>query len=93
MKGFDQTLVREVHTSFSQDQTHFDERIDVARQSFVCLAGVHVHQLAAQVWWSWVGYSWLTSVIDPEEGVVRLAIFASMAAFLVAALCLSLIHI
>jgi low temperature requirement protein LtrA len=39
------------------------------------------------LWWSWVGYSWLTSVIDPEEGVVRLAIFASMAALLVAALC------
>jgi low temperature requirement protein LtrA len=39
------------------------------------------------LWWSWVGYAWLTSVIDPEEGVVRLVIFASMAALLVAALC------
>jgi low temperature requirement protein LtrA len=39
------------------------------------------------LWWSWVGYSWLTSVVDPEEGTVRLAIFAAMAAFLVAALC------
>jgi low temperature requirement protein LtrA len=39
------------------------------------------------LWWSWVGYSWLTSVVDPEEGAVRLAIFASMAALLVAALC------
>jgi len=39
------------------------------------------------LWWSWVGYAWLTSVIDPEEGVVRLVIFAAMAAFLVAALC------
>jgi len=39
------------------------------------------------VWWSWVGYAWLTSVVDPEEGVVRLVIFAAMAAFLVAALC------
>ena len=25
------------------------------------------------LWWSWVGYSWLTSVVDPEEGAVRLA--------------------
>ncbi len=39
------------------------------------------------LWWSWVGYSWLTSVVDPEEGVVRFAIFAAMAALLVAALC------
>ena len=39
------------------------------------------------LWWSWVGYAWLTSVVDPEEGVVRFAIFAAMAALLVAALC------
>ncbi len=38
------------------------------------------------LWWSWVGYAWLTSVIDPEEGWTRIAIFAAMAAFLVAAL-------
>jgi low temperature requirement protein LtrA len=39
------------------------------------------------LWWSWVGYAWLTSVIDPEEGAVRLVMFAAMAALLVAALC------
>jgi low temperature requirement protein LtrA len=39
------------------------------------------------LWWSWVGYAWLTSVVDPEEGAVRLAMFGAMAAFLVAALC------
>jgi low temperature requirement protein LtrA len=39
------------------------------------------------LWWSWVGYAWLTSVVDPEEGSVRLVMFAAMAAFLVAALC------
>jgi low temperature requirement protein LtrA len=39
------------------------------------------------LWWSWVGYAWLTSVVDPEEGAVRIAIFAAMAALLVAALC------
>ncbi len=39
------------------------------------------------LWWSWVGYAWLTSVVDPEEGAVRLTIFAAMAAFLVCALC------
>jgi low temperature requirement protein LtrA len=39
------------------------------------------------LWWSWVGYAWLTSVVDPEEGAVRLVIFVAMAALLVAALC------
>jgi low temperature requirement protein LtrA len=39
------------------------------------------------LWWSWVGYSWFTSVVDPEEGAVRLVMFAAMAALLVVALC------
>jgi low temperature requirement protein LtrA len=39
------------------------------------------------LWWSWVGYAWLTSVLDPEEGGVRIVMFAAMAALLVAALC------
>jgi low temperature requirement protein LtrA len=42
----------------------------------------------AVVWWSWCGYAWLTSVVDPEEGSVRLVIFLAMAAFLVASLCI-----
>ena len=39
------------------------------------------------LWWAWVCYSWLTSVIEPEEGAVRLALFAAMAGLLVVALC------
>ena len=39
------------------------------------------------LWWSWVGYAWLTSVVDPEEGAVRLVIFAAMAGLLTVALC------
>ncbi|HEU4598130.1 MAG TPA: low temperature requirement protein A [Solirubrobacterales bacterium] len=38
------------------------------------------------LWWAWVGYSWLTSVIDPEAGAVRLVFFAAMAAMLIVAL-------
>ncbi len=43
----------------------------------------------AVLWWSWSGYAWLTSLVDPEEGVVRIAMFGAMAAFLVAALCVT----
>ncbi len=39
------------------------------------------------LWWAWVGYAWLTSVVNPEEGVVRIAIFGAMAALLVVSLC------
>ncbi len=43
--------------------------------------------ILALLWWSWSGYAWLTSVINPEEGLVRLVMFAAMGAFLVCALC------
>jgi low temperature requirement protein LtrA len=39
------------------------------------------------LWWTWVGYSWLTSVVDPEDDAVRMTIFVAMAALLVIALC------
>ena len=39
------------------------------------------------LWWSWVGYAWITSVVDPDEGPVRLVMFAAMAALLVTSLC------
>jgi len=40
------------------------------------------------MWWAWVGYAWLTSVVDPEEGAVRIAMFVAMAALLVVSLCI-----
>jgi low temperature requirement protein LtrA len=46
----------------------------------------HGLMILALLWWSWVGYSWLTSVVDPEEGGVRFALFGAMAAFLIAAI-------
>jgi low temperature requirement protein LtrA len=42
--------------------------------------------ILAVMWWAWVGYTWLCSVVDPEEGSVRLAMFAAMAGLLVVAL-------
>ena len=39
------------------------------------------------LWWTWIGYAWLTSVVDPEEGIVRLLIISAMAALLVVSLC------
>jgi low temperature requirement protein LtrA len=43
--------------------------------------------ILALLWWTWVGYAWLTSVVDPEEGAVRLVIFGAMAGLLVISLC------
>jgi len=39
------------------------------------------------LWWAWDGYAWLTTVVDPEEGAVRIAIFGAMAGLLVVSLC------
>ncbi|HMO01342.1 MAG TPA: low temperature requirement protein A [Miltoncostaeaceae bacterium] len=38
------------------------------------------------LWWAWVGYAWLTSVVDPEEPLVRSTMFAAMGALLIVAL-------
>jgi low temperature requirement protein LtrA len=42
--------------------------------------------ILAVMWWAWVGYTWLCSVVNPEEGSVRLVMFTAMAALLVVAL-------
>ena len=39
------------------------------------------------LWWSWVGYAWLTSVVDPWDDAVRGVIFVAMAGLLLVALC------
>src|SRR5919112_941028 len=38
------------------------------------------------LWWAWVGYAWLTSTMDVDEGGVRLALLAAMGAMLFVAL-------
>jgi low temperature requirement protein LtrA len=40
----------------------------------------------ALLWWAWTAYAWLTSVVDPEEGLVRIALIGAMAALLLVAL-------
>jgi low temperature requirement protein LtrA len=40
----------------------------------------------AALWWAWAAYAWLTNSLEPEEGLVRLAMFAAMAAMLIVAL-------
>ena len=42
--------------------------------------------LLAALWWAWEAYAWLTNTLDPEEGAVRLALFASAGAMLIVAL-------
>jgi low temperature requirement protein LtrA len=39
------------------------------------------------LWWAWVGYAWLTSVVDPEALAARGVIFVAMAALLIVAIC------
>ena len=40
----------------------------------------------AAIWWAWAAYAWLTNEVDGRRRGVRLAIFASMIAMLIASL-------
>src|SRR5204862_4865295 len=42
--------------------------------------------LLGAIWWAWSAYAWLTNTLDPEEGAVRLAMLAAVAAMLVVSL-------
>jgi len=42
--------------------------------------------LLAVLWWAWSSYAWLTNALDPEEGGVRLAMLAAIAAMLIVSL-------
>jgi low temperature requirement protein LtrA len=39
----------------------------------------------AVVWWAWVCFAWLTSLVDPEEGAVRIVMLLVMVALLMMA--------
>lgn len=42
--------------------------------------------ILALVWWSWVGYAWLTNSVDIEDARTRIAFFAAMTGFVIVAL-------
>jgi low temperature requirement protein LtrA len=42
--------------------------------------------LLGMIWWAWSAYAWLTNTLDPEEGAVRLAVLAAVAAMLLVSL-------
>jgi low temperature requirement protein LtrA len=42
--------------------------------------------LLSVLWWAWSAFAWLTNTLDPEEGGVRIAMFAAIAAMLIASL-------
>ena len=41
----------------------------------------------AVLWWAWGCYAWLTSLVEPEEGSVRVLMLVAMTGLLVVALC------
>jgi low temperature requirement protein LtrA len=38
------------------------------------------------LWWGWTAYAWLTNTVDPEDGLVGVALLAALIAMFVAAL-------
>jgi low temperature requirement protein LtrA len=47
---------------------------------------LHAGLLLSVLWWAWSAYAWLTNTLDPEEGGVRMAMFAAIGAMLIASL-------
>ena len=47
---------------------------------------LHGMLVLAALWWAWVAYAWLTNTVNADEGGVRLAMLAAMAAMLVVSL-------
>ena len=46
----------------------------------------HALLVLGALWWAWSAYAWLTNTLDPEEGVVRLVMFAAIGAMLIVSL-------
>jgi low temperature requirement protein LtrA len=42
--------------------------------------------LLSVIWWSWIGYSWLSNLVKADEGTARVAMLAAMAAMFLLAL-------
>src|SRR3954464_5615814 len=42
--------------------------------------------LLSVLWWAWSAYAWLTNTLEPEEGGVRMAMFAAIGAMVIASL-------
>lgn len=42
--------------------------------------------LLGALWWAWAAYAWLTNTLNPEEGGVRLVVFAAIGAMLIVSL-------
>jgi len=40
----------------------------------------------AALWWAWVGYSWVGTVVDAEDGATRIVFLTAMAAMMIAAI-------
>jgi low temperature requirement protein LtrA len=40
----------------------------------------------AALWWAWSAYAWLTNIVDPEEGLVGVALLVALIAMFIAAL-------
>ena len=47
---------------------------------------LHGMLVLTALWWAWAAYAWLTNTVDSDEGIVRIAMLAAMAAMLVVSL-------
>ncbi|WP_024801044.1 low temperature requirement protein A [Nocardia sp. BMG51109] len=63
----------------------FTQVTDLAAHEVTALNMLRALLILAVMWWVWIAYAWLGNVIQADEGVARVAMFAAMGAALIVA--------
>ncbi|GGK60861.1 low temperature requirement protein A [Nocardia camponoti] len=59
---------------------------DLAAHELTWLNMLRAFLVLGVMWWLWIAYSWLGNVVQADEGIVRLAMFAAMGFAFIAAI-------
>ncbi|KZM68609.1 low temperature requirement protein A [Nocardia terpenica] len=96
MTGVDRVRMRAVseNASVTQLELFFDlvlvfaftQVTDLAAHETTAVNMLRALLVLAVMWWVWIAYAWLGNVVEADEGLARIAMFAAMGAALIMAL-------
>ncbi len=64
----------------------FTQVTDLAAHETTAVNMLRALLVLAVMWWVWIAYAWLGNVVEADEGLARIAMFAAMGAALIMAL-------
>ncbi|ATL65235.1 low temperature requirement protein A [Nocardia terpenica] len=96
MTGVDRVRMRAVSEDASVTQLElffdlvlvfaFTQVTDLAAHETTAVNMLRALLVLAVMWWVWIAYAWLGNVVEADEGLARIAMFAAMGAALIMAL-------